>query len=525
MADPLFTEQLSRNRQFFGNDGQDNIENAFVIVVGLGGVGSHAAHMLARAGVKKLRLIDFDNVTLSSLNRHAVATRKDVGIPKVQACKQHFETFIPKHKCEIEAINRMYTNEASDELLSGNPDFVLDCIDDTDTKSDLIVACKRLKCKFIVSLGAGAKADPTRIHISDISDALADPLGVKIRLLLKQKNIKMSKYSSALGALRDGIPVVYSSEKASRKLLELTPEQKAKGADHFGAVDNFRVRIMPVLGTLPAIFGMTMASYVLTSIANQPFVPSSMDTVSKNVSHTHLQRYKKREPKTYRNEVCPLDEKESGYIIGQLWRQRCAYSGARLGSVNSVKAMIDRVNNDKTVDLRFLDGTNKLKRGVRRSQLMDPTTNKKMKKDIVLAKGMELIAQCKGERFTLTRWDRSKGATIDNMLFLTEDMADLHEEATLKTGTIPEADGGLIFNEELLKWIKMTVGLGRVSGDEVFYDLDDGNSDSTRKVKQQMSKLKGNRSSTKTLSDNTSSIMIGASALALGIIIGMYLKK
>ena len=191
MADPLFTEQLSRNRQFFGNDGQDNIENAFVIVVGLGGVGSHAAHMLARAGVKKLRLIDFDNVTLSSLNRHAVATRKDVGIPKVQACKQHFETFIPKHKCEIEAINRMYTNEASDELLSGNPDFVLDCIDDTDTKSDLILACKRLSCKFIVSLGAGAKADPTRIHISDISDALADPLGVKIRLLLKQKNIKM----------------------------------------------------------------------------------------------------------------------------------------------------------------------------------------------------------------------------------------------------------------------------------------------------------------------------------------------
>ena len=58
----------------------------------------------------------------------------------------------------------MYTNEASDELLSGNPDFVLDCIDDTDTKSDLIVACKRLKCKFIVSLGAGAKAINTNSY-------------------------------------------------------------------------------------------------------------------------------------------------------------------------------------------------------------------------------------------------------------------------------------------------------------------------------------------------------------------------
>ncbi|MFN9983223.1 MAG: ThiF family adenylyltransferase, partial [bacterium] len=45
-----------------------------VVVVGLGGVGSHAANMLARAGVGYLRLIDFDQVTLSSLNRHACAT-------------------------------------------------------------------------------------------------------------------------------------------------------------------------------------------------------------------------------------------------------------------------------------------------------------------------------------------------------------------------------------------------------------------------------------------------------------------
>lgn len=46
------------------------------------GVGSHAAHMLLRSGVGRLRLIDFDQVTLSSLNRHATATRKDVGLPK-----------------------------------------------------------------------------------------------------------------------------------------------------------------------------------------------------------------------------------------------------------------------------------------------------------------------------------------------------------------------------------------------------------------------------------------------------------
>ena len=72
--------------QFFKRDGQANIERAYVCVVGVGGVGSHAAHMLARAGVARLRLIDFDQVTLSSLNRHAVATREDVGRTKVAAC-------------------------------------------------------------------------------------------------------------------------------------------------------------------------------------------------------------------------------------------------------------------------------------------------------------------------------------------------------------------------------------------------------------------------------------------------------
>ncbi|CAM9173668.1 unnamed protein product, partial [Choristocarpus tenellus] len=55
----LEEELFSRNRFFF-QSGFDNIRQSFVIIVGLGGVGSHAAHMLARSGVRRLRLIDFD---------------------------------------------------------------------------------------------------------------------------------------------------------------------------------------------------------------------------------------------------------------------------------------------------------------------------------------------------------------------------------------------------------------------------------------------------------------------------------
>lgn len=461
MANTLLTEQLSRNTQFFGDDGQASIMSSFVIVVGLGGVGSHVAHMLVRAGVGRLRLVDFDNVTLSSLNRHAVATRADVGISKVEACKRHFEEFMPAEHCSIETVNCMFTKETAEKVLSGKPDFVVDAIDDTNTKSNLIKSCKETGVKFIVSMGAGAKSDPTRLHISDISDALADPLAVKVRSLLKDKGVKMAKYSSISEALQNGIPCVYSSEKSTRKLLELTPEQKARGAGEFGAVDNFRVRIMPVLGTVPAAFGMTIASYVLCQLAKQPFLPSAMPPVTKNVAHSHLQRHKKRELATYGSRNCQIDEKECGFLIGEVWKQKCAYSGARLGHINPVKVRIDTVNQNKTCDVAYLDGSNKIKRGVPYSQLLELNQGNKCIGEQVKVNDYAL-AVCKGTRFTITRWDRSKPPTIGNLIFVTEDMAKIHEEGTKLTGTTPHPDrfanaNSLVNNKAILMWISNTL--------------------------------------------------------------------
>jgi tRNA A37 threonylcarbamoyladenosine dehydratase len=64
----LIAEQLARNLAFLGPQGNRDVRNAFVIVIGLGGVGSSAATSLVRSGVGRIRLIDFDQVTLSSLN-------------------------------------------------------------------------------------------------------------------------------------------------------------------------------------------------------------------------------------------------------------------------------------------------------------------------------------------------------------------------------------------------------------------------------------------------------------------------
>lgn len=111
-------------------------------------------------------------------------------------------------------------------------------------------------------MGAGTKSDPTRIQISDISYTVYDPLARSVRRRLRLKGIS------------SGIPVVYSTESPGDvKLLPLSEEEFKKGnVKELGAIDNFRVRIVPVLGPLPSIFGLNVAAYVLCELAGKPIV-------------------------------------------------------------------------------------------------------------------------------------------------------------------------------------------------------------------------------------------------------------
>ena len=90
-------------------------------------------------------------------------------------------------------------------------------------------------------MGAGAKCDPTQIQISDISNTIYDPLARSVRRRLR------------LLGVNSGIPVVYSTEvQGDVKLLPLPDEEFQKGSvKELSAFDDFRVRILPVLGPLP----------------------------------------------------------------------------------------------------------------------------------------------------------------------------------------------------------------------------------------------------------------------------------
>ncbi|KIK68234.1 hypothetical protein GYMLUDRAFT_35612, partial [Collybiopsis luxurians FD-317 M1] len=253
----LIREQLARNYAFFGDEGMKRIRGGTVVIVGCGGVGSWAAVMLARSGVANLRLVDFDYVTLSSLNRHATALLEDVGTPKVKCIEKTLKS-IAKW-VEVDARIDIWRKEDGGALLEG-ADWVIDAIDNIQTKVDLLKYCHENGIKIFASMGAGAKCDPTRVQISDISYTIYDPLARSVRRRLR------------LLGVSSGIPVVYSTEvPGDVKLLPLDEEEFKKGpVKELGVFDDFRVRILPVLGPLPSIFGLHIATYILCELAGKP---------------------------------------------------------------------------------------------------------------------------------------------------------------------------------------------------------------------------------------------------------------
>ncbi|OWZ20708.1 Ubiquitin-activating enzyme (E1) [Phytophthora megakarya] len=274
--------------------------------------------MLARSGVGKLRLVDFDNVTLSSLNRHAVATRADVGLSKVAAMRRHLHEIVPD--CEVEDVAVMFEADSADELLEGNPTYVLDCIDDVKTKCALLEAVTHKGLKVITATGAGAKADPTRLQIGSLKDVVRDPLATKIRYFLKKKDISSSE-----------ITTIFSSEKSVCKLLPLDAEQ-VQNPEEFGNVENFRIRVIPVLGTMPALFGQSMAAYVLCDLAGKKINPEAVARLSRDQRNKLYQKLQQREHVLFHEgHKIELEKDEIEFVYQEIWRGRSSVSGARNG--------------------------------------------------------------------------------------------------------------------------------------------------------------------------------------------------
>jgi len=119
--------------------------------------------------------------------------------------------------------------------------------------------CHEHKLPVISAAGAACKTDPTRLMIGDISGTTDDPLARSTRRKLK------------LQGIANGIPVVYSLEKPGEtNLLPLPDEEFEKGeVGQLGALPGFRIRILPVIGTMPMTFGNFIANHIIFTLAGK----------------------------------------------------------------------------------------------------------------------------------------------------------------------------------------------------------------------------------------------------------------
>ena len=202
-ADPF-----SRTRLLLGDEGMARLAAARVAVFGIGGVGGSAAEALARSGVGALDLFDDDTVSLTNLNRQAVATVDTLGMAKVDAMAARVAAVAPGAR--VEKHRMFYTPENAGEVDLSVYDYVVDAVDTVAAKLELAVRATALGVPIISAMGAGNKLDPTRLLISDISKTSVCPLARVMRRELRKRGVSHLKVawsteppSVALGALQE----------------------------------------------------------------------------------------------------------------------------------------------------------------------------------------------------------------------------------------------------------------------------------------------------------------------------------
>lgn len=187
LQDDEYERRFAGVAKIYGEDSFSHYEKSHVMVIGIGGVGSWAVEALARSGVGELSLVDMDVVAASNINRQLPAMSTTLGHEKIAVMAERCHAINPRIK--INLIDDYLTPENIKEILAGNPDLILDCIDDVKAKFALMLHCRFNKIPLIASGGAGGKLDPLKIRVADLSKTEQDPMLAKLRAQLRGKGI------------------------------------------------------------------------------------------------------------------------------------------------------------------------------------------------------------------------------------------------------------------------------------------------------------------------------------------------
>jgi len=171
-------QKYDRTIKLFGEENFKKLQNAKVILLGVGGVGSFTLDSLYNTGVTNITIVDFDTYEESNMNRQ-LGSHGNIDRIKVEVLKEKYPG--------ITTIHAKITPEWIDEFDFSQFDYILDAIDDIKPKVHLI---NKFYTKVISTSGSAKRFDPSKIEYKSIWETFNDPFIRKIRYELKKIGFK-----------------------------------------------------------------------------------------------------------------------------------------------------------------------------------------------------------------------------------------------------------------------------------------------------------------------------------------------
>ena len=233
--------EFSRTELLIGEEGLKRLANATVMVLGVGGVGSHCIEALARSGVGTLILVDNDKVSRTNINRQSIAYLSTVGDYKTKLMKDRIDDICPS--INVFTYETFILPDNLNEIFEREVDYIVDAIDTVTAKLAVAEYAKEHQIPLISCMGTGNKLHPELFEITDISKTSVCPLCKVMRKELKERGIHH-------------LQVLYSKEKPIDTSARSTGEDKGMRRSLPGSIS-----------FVPPVAGLLIAGEVIREIA------------------------------------------------------------------------------------------------------------------------------------------------------------------------------------------------------------------------------------------------------------------
>lgn len=233
---------FSRTELLLGTEGLNKLKEATVMVLGVGGVGSHCIEALARSGVGHLILVDNDKVSETNINRQSIAYQSTVGEYKTKLMKDRIWDINPV--ADVTTYETFILPGNLHEIFQRKVDYIVDAIDTVTAKLAVVQYAKEQKIPIISCMGTGNKLHAELFEITDIAKTSVCPLCKVMRKELKNRGITHLK-------------VLYSKETPIDVSGKDTGEEKGQRRSLPGSVS-----------FVPPVAGLLIAGEVIREIAD-----------------------------------------------------------------------------------------------------------------------------------------------------------------------------------------------------------------------------------------------------------------